>query len=220
MLELIQGLIDFILHIDQHLVELAGRFGAWLYAVLFTIVFCETGLVVLPLLPGDSLLFAAGTLIAAPGSPLDLGFALALLIVAAILGDAVNYAIGAYVGPAVFTERSRLLNPRYVQRTEAFYAKYGKKTIFLARFVPIVRTFAPFLAGIGRMRYREFAVYNVAGAIAWVSLCMLSGYFFGRIPFVQRNFSSVILAIVALSVAPIALELLRAKREDKRSALA
>jgi membrane-associated protein len=220
MLELIQGLIDFILHIDQHLVELAGRFGAWLYAVLFTIVFCETGLVVLPLLPGDSLLFAAGTLIAAPGSPLDLGFALALLIVAAILGDAVNYAIGAYVGPAVFTERSRLLNPRYVQRTEAFYAKYGKKTIFLARFVPIVRTFAPFLAGIGRMRYREFAVYNVAGAIAWVSLCMLSGYFFGRIPFVQRNFSSVILAIVAISVAPIALELLRAKREDKRSALA
>ena len=149
MLELIQGLVDFILHIDQHLVKLAADLGAWLYVVLFGIVFCETGLVILPLLPGDSLLFATGTLIAAPGSPLELPFTLALLITAAILGDAVNYAIGAYLGPQVFTERSRLLNPKYVLRTEAFYAKYGKKTIFLARFVPIVRTFAPFLAGIG-----------------------------------------------------------------------
>jgi membrane-associated protein len=218
MLELIQGLVDFILHIDQHLVELAARLGPWLYALLFTIVFCETGLVVLPLLPGDSLLFATGALIAAPGSPLELGFTLALLIVAAILGDAVNYAIGAYVGPAVFTERSRFFNPRYVQRTEAFYAKYGKKTIFLARFVPIVRTFAPFLAGIGHMPYREFAVYNVTGAIAWVSSCTLAGYFFGRIPFVQRNFSSVILAIVVVSVLPIAFELAKAKLEARKAA--
>jgi membrane-associated protein len=220
MLELIQGLVDFILHIDQHLVKLAADLGAWLYLVLFGIVFCETGLVVLPLLPGDSLLFATGALIAAPGSPLDLGFTLALLILAAILGDAVNYAIGAYVGPQVFTERSRLLNPKYVLRTEAFYAKYGKKTIFLARFVPIVRTFAPFLAGIGRMPYREFAVYNVTGAVAWVSLCTLAGYFFGRIPFVQRNFSTVILGIVVVSVLPIVLELVKAKLEERRSAAA
>ncbi len=219
MLELIQGLIDFVLHIDKHLVQLAADLGPWLYVVLFGIVFCETGLVVLPILPGDSLLFAAGALIAAPGSPLDLGFTLGLLIAAAILGDAVNYAIGAYLGPAVFTERSRLLNPKYVQRTQAFYAKYGKKTIFLARFVPIVRTFAPFLAGIGRMPYREFAVYNVTGALAWVSLCTLGGYFFGRIPFVQRNFSSVVLGIVFVSVLPIAFELVKAKLE-KRSAAA
>jgi membrane-associated protein len=220
MLELIQGLIDFILHIDRHLVELAADLGPWLYVVLFGIVFCETGLVVLPLLPGDSLLFAAGALIAAPGSPLELPFTLGLLIVAAILGDAVNYAIGAYLGPAVFTERSRILNPKYVQRTEAFYAKYGKKTIFLARFVPIVRTFAPFLAGIGRMPYREFAVYNVTGAIAWVSLCTLGGYFFGRIPFVQRNFSSVILAIVVVSVLPIVFELAKAKLEARKASAA
>jgi membrane-associated protein len=175
---------------------------------------------VLPLLPGDSLLFATGALIAAPGSPLDLGFALALLILAAILGDAVNYAIGAYVGPQVFTERSRLLNPKYVLRTEAFYAKYGKKTIFLARFVPIVRTFAPFLAGIGRMPYREFAVYNVSGAVAWVSLCTLAGYFFGRIPFVQRNFSTVILGIVVVSVLPMVFELVKTKLEERRGAAA
>ena len=220
MLELVQGLVDFILHVDRHLVELAARFGPWLYALLFTIVFCETGLVVLPLLPGDSLLFAAGALIAAPGSPLDLGFTLALLTAAAVLGDAVNYAIGAYVGPAVFTERSRFFNPKYVQRTEAFYAKYGKKTIFLARFVPIVRTFAPFLAGIGHMPYREFAVYNVTGAVAWVSLCTLAGYFFGRIPFVQRNFSAVILAIVVVSVLPIAFELAKAKLEARKAAAA
>jgi membrane-associated protein len=220
MLELIQGLVDFILHIDQHLVKLAADLGAWLYVVLFGIVFCETGLVVLPILPGDSLLFATGALIAAPGSPLDLGFTLALLILAAILGDAVNYAIGAYVGPQVFTERSRLLNPKYVLRTEAFYAKYGKKTIFLARFVPIVRTFAPFLAGIGRMPYREFAVYNVTGAIAWVSLCTLAGYFFGRIPFVQRNFSTVILGIVVVSVLPMVFELVRTKLEERRGAAA
>jgi len=220
MLELIRSLVDFILHIDKHLVKLAAELGAWLYVVLFGIVFCETGLVILPLLPGDSLLFATGALIAAPGSPLDLGFTLALLIAAAILGDAVNYAIGAYVGPQVFTERSRLLIPKDVLRTEAFYAKYGKKTIFLARFVPIVRTFAPFLAGIGRMPYREFAVYNVTGAIAWVSLCTLAGYFFGRIPFVQRYFSSVILAIVVVSVLPIVFELVKAKLEERRSAAA
>ncbi len=218
MLELAQTLIDFVLHIDTHLVDLAARLGPWLYVVLFGIVFCETGLVVMPILPGDSLLFATGALIAAPGSPLELGFTLALLIVAAILGDAVNYAIGAYLGPAVFTERARLFNPKYVKRTEDFYAKYGKKTIFIARFVPIVRTFAPFLAGIGRMPYREFAVYNVTGAIAWVSLCTLGGYFFGRIPFVQRNFSSVILGIVFVSILPIAFELLKAKLAERRPA--
>jgi membrane-associated protein len=214
----IQTLIDFVLHLDVHLVALAQSLGAWLYLLLFAVVFCETGLVLTPFLPGDSLLFATGALVALPGSPLALGPTAALLVGAAILGDAANYAAGAFLGPAVFTERSRLLNPRHVKRTEDFYARHGKKTIFLARFVPIVRTFAPFLAGIGRMPYREFALYNVAGALAWVLLFLVAGHQFGALPFVQRYFQLVILGIIVLSLLPIAWEVLRARLAERHAA--
>ncbi len=210
-MEALATVIDFALHLDVHLVALAQSLGAWLYLLLFAVVFCETGLVLTPFLPGDSLLFASGALVALPGSPLSLVPTAALLVCAAILGDAANYAAGAYLGPAVFTERSRLLNPRHVKRTEEFYARHGKKTIFLARFVPIVRTFAPFLAGIGRMPYREFALYNVTGAFAWVLLFLIAGHQFGALPFVQRYFQLVILGIIAVSLLPIAWEVVRAR---------
>jgi membrane-associated protein len=220
MLELAQGFVDFVLHIDRHLVELAARFGPWLYVVLAAIVFCESAIVLLAVLPGDSLLFAAGALAARPDAPLDVWLTAALLIAAAIVGDFVNYALGAYLGPAVFTERSRWLNRKYVLRTEAFYAKYGKKTIFLSRFVPIVRTFAPFLAGIGHMDLRTFSIYNVTGGATWVLSCLLAGFYFGSIPFVQRNFSAVVLGIVFVSILPLLLELVKAKLEQRKAAAA
>ncbi|MGH7286673.1 MAG: DedA family protein, partial [Myxococcota bacterium] len=200
-------LLDYFFHLDQHLNEWAGQLGGWLYLVLFLIVFCETGLVVTPFLPGDSLLFAVGALASIEVSPISLPLMMATLIVAGVLGDAVNYTIGHWLGPAVFSsERSRLLNPKHLERTQEFYAKHGKKTIFLARFVPIVRTFAPFVAGIGRMSYPVFAAWNVSGALVWVISLSLAGYFFGEIPIVKENFETVILAIVAISVAPIGIE--------------
>ena len=206
-------MLDVLLHLDTHLNAWAGTLGPWLYLVLFVVVFCETGLVVTPFLPGDSLLFAVGTLASIPGSPLSLPGLIGLLIAAAVLGDAANYAIGHYLGPAVFTsERSRIFDRRHLERTQRFYARHGRKTIFLARFVPIVRTFAPFVAGIGRMSYAVFATWNVTGAIAWVAGLVLAGYFFGQIPLVRNHFEVVILAIVALSLAPIAVEYLRARR--------
>jgi membrane-associated protein len=209
-----EGLIDLFLHLDKHLNEIFQQYGAWTYAILFLIVFCETGLVVTPFLPGDSLLFAAGALCALDGSPLALPPLAALLIVAAVTGDALNYWIGSYVGPAVFTsEHSRLLNRRHLIRTQNFYARHGGKTIFLARFVPIVRTFAPFVAGIGRMRYAYFATWNVTGALSWVLSFLVAGYWFGQIPTVKRNFHIVIVAIIVISVMPIAFEWLRARRE-------
>jgi membrane-associated protein len=218
MTDFLQWLLDVVLHVDRHLDALAAQLGPWLYVVLALIIFAESGLVVLAVLPGDSLLFATGALAARPGSPLDITWTALLLIAAAVVGDFVNYWLGAYLGPAVFTERSRWLNPKYVQRTERFYARYGKKTIFLSRFVPIVRTFAPFLAGIGRMDRRTFAIYNVTGGATWILSCLLAGYYFGRLPFVRENFSAVVLAIVAISVAPLALELLRARREGRAAA--
>ena len=206
-------LLDVFLHLDAHLAEWAGVLGPWLYAVLFLIVFCETGLVVTPFLPGDSLLFAAGALAAVEGSPLHLPWISALLVVAAVAGDALNYAIGRWVGPAVFTsERSRLLNRQHLVRTQLFYARHGGKTIFLARFVPIVRTFAPFVAGIGRMRYAYFASYNVTGALVWVLSFLCAGYWFGQLPAVKRNFHVVIVAIIVISVLPVVFEWLRARR--------
>jgi membrane-associated protein len=217
-MELLHKLTDFVLHIDRHLVDLAARLGPWLYGLLFLIVFCETGLVVLPFLPGDSLLFATGALIAAPDSPLSLPLTAAILIAAAVLGDAVNYAAGAFIGPAVLTGRSRFLNPKYIQRTQDFYAKHGKKTIFLARFVPIVRTFAPFLAGVGRMEYRTFALYNVSGGVTWVLLFLLLGWQFGQLPIVQKYFQLVILGIIFVSILPILWELARAKVAERRAA--
>jgi membrane-associated protein len=213
-MELITQFIDVFLHLDQHLNEWAVTLGPWLYALLFLIVFCETGLVVTPFLPGDSLLFAVGALASLDGSPIGLPQVALLLIVAAVLGDAVNYSIGAYLGPAVFTsERSRLLNKQHLVRTQLFYERHGGKTIFLARFVPIIRTFAPFVAGIGRMRYGYFATYNVTGALTWVLSFLLAGYFFGQLPAVKRNFQFVILGIIVISVIPVVTEFVKARRE-------
>jgi membrane-associated protein len=205
--------IDIFLHLDQHLNAWATTLGPWLYLVLFVVIFCETGLVVTPFLPGDSLLFAIGALVSIPGSPLSLPLVLLLLWIAAVLGDAVNYAIGHYLGPRVFSSpRSWLLNPAHVQRTQEFYAKHGGKTIFLARFVPIVRTFAPFIAGIGKMSYPYFAMWNVTGGLVWVFALVLAGYYFGRIPVVQEHFESVILGIIVVSLLPMVFEWLRARR--------
>jgi membrane-associated protein len=207
------AIAEFILHIDRHLTELVAEHGAWTYAVLFGIVFCETGLVVTPFLPGDSLLFAAGALSAGQGlHPLVL---IVLLFIAAVVGDGVNYAIGSVVGTKAFDGRSRFLKPEYLERTNRFYAKYGGKTIVLARFVPIVRTYAPFVAGAARMSYPRFLFFNVAGGFAWVTLFVLGGYFFGNIPVVQENFGLVVIAIILLSVAPIAWEFLKARREQR-----
>lgn len=216
-MEIIQQAIDIFLHLDAHLNELAGSMGGWLYVLLFLIVFCETGLVVTPVLPGDSLLFAVGALAAIDGSPIHVQVILLLLAVAAIAGDAVNYAIGYRVGPRVFTSTtSRLLNKEHLLRTQRFYEKYGGKTIIIARFVPIVRTFAPFVAGIGSMSYGRFILYNVVGGIAWVAICLFGGYFFGNLPFVKENFSVVILAIIFISILPGVYEFVRHKAEARR----
>jgi membrane-associated protein len=212
-------LVDLFLHLDKHLNDWAGVLGPWLYAVLFAIVFAETGLVVTPFLPGDSLLFAVGALAATQGSPINIGLVWILLVAAAILGDAANYGIGHHLGPRVFSRTdSKLLNREHLLRTQRFYEKYGGKTIFLARFVPIVRTFAPFVAGVGRMAYLRFAMFNVTGALTWVTLMLFSGYWFGALPVVANNFSIVVLAIIALSLLPILIEYLKARAEKRRAA--
>jgi membrane-associated protein len=208
----VSELLDILLHLDRHLDAWAAQLGPWLYAVLFLIVFCETGLVVTPFLPGDSLLFAVGAL-AATGTAIDVTLVIVLLCAAGILGDAVNYAIGRRVGPAIFSrERSRLLNKEHLLRAHRFYEKHGGKTIIIARFIPIIRTFAPFVAGIGEMSYRRFAAFNVVGAIAWVVSFTLAGYWFGNQPFVKKNFTLVILAIIVISVIPAVIEFWRARR--------
>jgi membrane-associated protein len=208
--DLLRNIIDLFVHLDQHLSGVIAEYGTWTHLILFMIVFCETGLVVTPFLPGDSLLFAAGTF-AALGA-LDLWLVVLLLIVAAIAGDTVNYWVGAYIGPRAFGGNYRFLRKEYLDRTHAFYEKHGGKTIILARFVPIIRTFAPFVAGVGAMSYPKFITYNVVGAVLWVGLFVLGGYFFGNIPAVRKNFTLVILAIIAISVLPILLEALRARR--------
>jgi membrane-associated protein len=208
--DLLRTFIDLFVHLDQHLSRVISDYGTWTHLILFLIVFCETGLVVTPFLPGDSLLFAAGTF-AALGA-LDLWLLVLLLIAAAILGDTVNYWIGAYIGPRAFGRDIRFLRQDYLDRTHAFYERHGGKTIILARFVPIIRTFAPFVAGVGAMSYPKFLTYNVVGAVLWVGLFVLGGYFFGNIPTVRENFTLAILAIIALSVLPIVFEALRARR--------
>ena len=209
-MELLSDLFSFFLHLDRHLAERAGQFGHWLYGILFLIVFCETGLVVTPFLPGDSLLFASGAL-AAVGS-LNIHALFLLLTVAAILGDTVNYAAGHYFGEKVFSSDARVLKQEYLDRTHAFFERHGGKTIVIARFVPIIRTFAPFVAGAGRMTYRHFLFYNVTGAIAWTASFLYGGYFFGNLPFVKQNFSLVILAIIILSLMPGVVEYWRHRR--------
>jgi membrane-associated protein len=207
-MDLLWLLVDVVLHLDRHLSEIIQQYGVWTYLILVLIVFCETGLVVTPFLPGDSLLFAVGTF-AALGA-LDLWLVMALLSAAAILGDSVNYAIGARLGPRVFrSDGSRLLNRKLLERTDEFYERYGGETSVCARVVPIVRSFAPFVAGIGRMRYGQFLFYNVAGALLWILSLVLGGYLFGNIPMVRRNFSLVILAIIVLSLLPGIIEVWR-----------
>jgi membrane-associated protein len=218
-MDLIHWFVDFFLHLDQHLAEVIQRYGTSTYALLFLIVFLETGLVVTPLLPGDSLLFAAGSF--AGLGVLRLWRLFFLLCAAAILGDTVNYAIGARLGPRVLHyPKSRFFNPEHLKKTHAFYEKYGGKTIIIARFVPIVRTFAPFVAGIGEMSYAHFLGYNVIGGVLWVSVCLFSGYFFGNLPFVKQNFSVVVLAIVFISLLPAVIEYLRHRAEARRKAAA
>lgn len=212
-MEWLHEAINAMLHLDKHLAWLVENYGAWIYVILFAIVFAETGLVVTPFLPGDSLLFVAGTLAAVGG--MSVGWLLVLLIVAAITGDSVNYAVGKYLGPRVFRdENARFLKKAHLERTQRFYEKYGAKTIVLARFVPIVRTFAPFVAGIGRMYYPRFLSYNVIGGVIWVTSFVLGGYFFGNLPWVKQNLSAIILAIIILSVMPIVIEYIRARRTE------
>ncbi len=202
--------IDLILHLDRYLDLIIRSFGLWTYLILFVVVFIETGLVVTPFLPGDSLLFAAGAF-AAKGS-FNVSFLFFMLWLAAVLGDTVNYWIGQYVGPRVFRENVRWLKREYLERTQAFYDKHGGKTIFLARFVPIIRTFAPFVAGIGKMRYSYFITYNVVGGLVWTALFIFGGYFFGNLPVVKHNFSLIIIAIIVISVLPAVVEALRSRR--------
>ena len=205
---------NILLHLDKYLGAVIQDYGAWTYLILFLIIFCETGLVITPILPGDSLLFAIGVFCGL--GTLDLKLTLALLSVAAILGDTVNYAVGKFIGPKVFHyENSRIFKKEYLQKTHAFYEKYGGKTIIIARFVPIVRTFAPFVAGVGSMTYGKFLTYNVAGGLLWVFSITLAGYFFGNIPVVKNNFTAVILGIIFVSVLPGLIEYLRHRRASK-----
>ena len=213
-MEWLRSFVELVLHLDQHLVALVRDYGAWTYGILCLIIFCETGLVVTPFLPGDSLLFAVGA-VAATGA-LDPETACLLLALAAIAGDNVNYAAGYWIGPVVFSrEDSRLLNKRHLVRTHRFYEKYGAKAIIFARYVPIVRTFAPFVAGVGRMAYLRFLGYSVAGGATWIVLLVSAGYFFGNIPVVKENFSLVILAIIAISLLPAVIEFWRARSEPE-----
>ncbi len=211
-MDFLSDLFSFFLHLDRHLAELAGQYGGWLYGILFLIVFCETGLVVTPFLPGDSLLFAAGSLAALAGSALNIHTLFLLLTAAAILGDTVNYAAGHYFGETAFSPNARVLKQEYLNRTHAFFERHGGKTIVIARFVPIIRTFAPFVAGAGNMTYRHFLFYNVTGAMAWTASFLYGGYFFGNLPFVKQNFTLVILAIIVLSILPGVVEYWRHRR--------
>lgn len=212
-MELIKTLIDFILHIDQHLVEIVSNYKTWTYLILFLIIFAETGLVVTPFLPGDSLLFAAGAIIAKPDSNMNIVLTCILLIIAAILGDLVNYHVGKYIGPKAFSGRYRFLKKEYLEKTQEFYYKHGGKTIIYARFIPIIRTFAPFVAGIGTMSYLRFATYNVVGGIAWVTSFLMLGYFFGGLPVIKDNFTYVIFGIILVSVLPPVIEIIRGRRK-------
>ena len=209
-MELLQHALDFILHIDKHLLDLVSTYGAWTYGILFAIIFCETGLVVTPFLPGDSLLFAAGALCGA--AALEIRILVPLLIAAAVIGDNVNYIIGRTVGPRVFSaEHNRFFKREHLTRTHEFYERHGGKMLVLARFVPIVRTFAPFVAGIARMRYARFLAFSIGGGTLWVSTFTLLGYFFGSLPIVQENFSIAVIAVILISLIPMVVEVWKAR---------
>lgn len=209
-MEIIKQLIDFILHIDKHLAELISQYGTLTYIILFIIIFVETGLVVMPFLPGDSLLFAAGAFAAmSHNKDLNIYYLLPLLFVAAFLGDTVNYMIGKYIGPKAFSGKIKFLKKEYLDQTQAFFDKHGGKSIIYARFVPIVRTFAPFVAGVGSMNYGKFISYNIIGGLIWVLGLTLAGYFFGAIPIIQDNFEKVIILIILISILPPIIEYVR-----------
>lgn len=213
-MEVIQFLFDFIIHIDVHLAELVAQYGTWIYAILFLIIFCETGLVVTPFLPGDSLLFVAGALAALGDNHINVHLMVLLLIGAAILGDLSNYLIGKYFGERLFSNPdSKIFKQSYLEKTHHFYEKHGGKTIILARFVPIVRTFAPFVAGMGKMCYKRFGLFNITGAILWVSLFMYAGYFFGGLEIVQRNLKLLIVLIIFISILPGIIEVWKNKKK-------
>ncbi|TYZ13368.1 DedA family protein [Hymenobacter lutimineralis] len=210
-MDFLKQILDFILHLDKHLAEIIQQYGAWTYAILFLIIFVETGVVILPFLPGDSLLFAAGSLAALPDTPLNVWVMIGLLILAAVLGDTLNYHIGDYLGPRVFRENSRFLKREHLERTQAFYEKHGAKTIIIARFIPIIRTFAPFIAGVGTMSYGKFLSYNVAGAVLWVTLLTGAGYFLGSLPWIQQNFGLFTIGIIVVSVLPAVWEFVKGR---------
>lgn len=214
--EIFNWFVHFVLHMDKELPLIVSSIGSWSYAALFGVIFIETGVVIMPFLPGDSLLFAAGAISANPDSGLSTLLLHLVLAIAAVLGDTANYWIGHFLGPKVFTTDSRWLKKKHLDRTQAFYEKHGGKTIFLARFVPIVRTFAPFVAGIGKMRYGYFLSYNLIGGVVWTGLFLWTGHFFGGLPFVRDNFSIVIIAIVLISLIPVGYEYLRGKMEKPK----
>ncbi|GAB4112773.1 MAG: DedA family protein [Roseiflexaceae bacterium] len=219
-MEIFQTLIDFVLNIDEYLGEIIRQYGFWTHFILFVIIFCETGLVITPFLPGDSLLFAAGALSAQYPEHMNVVLLWAMLTVAAILGDSVNYAIGSFFGERILKWNLPFVKPEYITKTHEFYEKYGGKTIVLARFTPIVRTFAPFVAGIGKMNYKTFVAYNVGGGILWVTLFVFGGYLFGNLEFVKKNFELVALAIVVLSVLPMIYEYWQARKSSAAAATA
>ncbi|MEO5979395.1 MAG: DedA family protein [Chryseolinea sp.] len=215
-MEFIRSIIDFILHIDHHLVEIVNDYRAWTYLILFIIIFAETGLVVTPFLPGDSLLFAAGAIIAKPETQLNIFLMWALLMIAAVLGDLVNYHAGKLIGVQAFSGKYRFLKAEYLEKTQQFYIKHGGKTIIYARFIPIIRTFAPFVAGIGTMTYGRFATYNVVGGVSWVTAFLFIGYYFGGLPLIKSNFTLVIFGIILISILPPIIELIRDRRRAKK----
>ena len=213
-MEILALLIDIVLHLDRHLQALVNDYGVWIYLILFMVIYCETGLVFMPFLPGDSLLFVAGTLAATGG--MDVHVLFAVLASASFLGDNTNYWVGRFIGPRAFSRSdSRFLNPRHIEKTQAFYAKHGGKTIIIARFIPIIRTFAPFVAGIGKMIYPRFVGFSFAGSVFWIGSLTYAGYYFGNIPIVRKNLSVVIIAIVFISILPGIIEFVRARRQAK-----
>ena len=214
-MNIISWLIDFILHMEKYLPAMVSQFGIFTYIILFLVIFIETGLVVTPFLPGDSLLFAAGAIASLPNGGLNVVALYLVVAAAAVAGDTVNYWIGHYIGPRAFSGNVRFLKKEYLDSTQAFYDKHGGKTILLARFVPIVRTFAPFVAGVGKMRYSYFISYNIFGGVLWTALFTFVGYFFGNLPFIQKNFSLVVIAIVLISILPMLYELIKSRRQSK-----
>jgi membrane-associated protein len=211
MIDLLKSFIDIFLHLDQHLAEIVRNYGTITYIILFAIIFMETGFVVTPFLPGDSLLFATGAIVALPESGLNIWLMGILLFIAAVIGDTVNYAVGKYIGKKAFTTNLRFIKKEYLIETQKFYEKHGGKTIIFARFVPIIRTFAPFVAGVGTMDYKKFIAYNIVGGFLWVSLFLTAGYYFGNLPAVRKNFTLVIFAIIILSVLPAVFEIVKQK---------